>query len=78
MVKSRKKCGRDRYGAKNTIGDAGGGGPAEGHHPAIATPGRAGTSVAEHCWMMTLMAYFVRDEFPEADMDRVIRMCLIQ
>lgn len=34
-------------------------------------------SVAEHCWMMTLMAYFVRDEFPEADMDKVIRMCLI-
>ena len=27
--------------------------------------------------MMTLMAYFVRDEFPEADMDKVIRMCLI-
>ena len=26
---------------------------------------------------MTLMAYFVRDEFPEADMDKVIRMCLI-
>ena len=23
------------------------------------------------------MAYFMRDEFPEADMDRVIRMCLI-
>ena len=34
-------------------------------------------SVAEHSWMMTLMAYFVRDEFPEADMDKVIRMCLI-
>ena len=34
-------------------------------------------SVAEHCWMMTLMAYFVRDEFLEADMDKVIRMCLI-
>ncbi len=23
-------------------------------------------SVAEHCWMVTLMAYFLRDEFPEA------------
>lgn len=34
-------------------------------------------SVAEHSWMMTLMAFFVRDEFPEADMDKVIRMCLI-
>ncbi|MBQ8509588.1 MAG: HD domain-containing protein [Clostridia bacterium] len=34
-------------------------------------------SVAEHCWMTTLMAFFLRDEFPEADMDKVIKMCLI-
>ena len=34
-------------------------------------------SVAEHSWMMTLMAYFIKDEFPEADMDKVIRMCII-
>ena len=34
-------------------------------------------SVAEHSWMMTLMAFFVKDEFPEADMDKVIKMCLI-
>lgn len=34
-------------------------------------------SVAEHSWRIALMAYFVRDEFPEADMDKVIRMCLI-
>ena len=34
-------------------------------------------SVAEHSWMMTLMAFFMRDEFPEADMDKVIRMCVI-
>ena len=34
-------------------------------------------SVAEHSWMMTLMAYFMKDEFPEADMDKVIRMCII-
>lgn len=34
-------------------------------------------SVAEHCWMMTLMAFFLREEFPEADMDKVIRMCII-
>jgi len=34
-------------------------------------------SVAEHSWMMTLMAFFMKDEFPEADMDRVIRMCII-
>ncbi len=29
-------------------------------------------SVAEHLWMTTLMAFFMRDEFPEADMDKVI------
>lgn len=34
-------------------------------------------SVAEHSWMMTLMAFFLRDEFPEADMDKVIKMCII-
>lgn len=34
-------------------------------------------SVAEHCWMTTIMAFFMKDEFPEADMDKVIRMCII-
>ena len=34
-------------------------------------------SVAEHSWMVTLMAFLLRDQFPEADMDKVIRMCLI-
>lgn len=34
-------------------------------------------SVAEHSWMMTLMAFFMRDEFPEADMEKVIKMCII-
>ena len=34
-------------------------------------------SVAEHSWMLTLMAFFLRDEFPEADMDKVIRMGII-
>jgi putative hydrolase of HD superfamily len=34
-------------------------------------------SVAEHSWRMTLMAFFARDEFPEADMYKVLRMCLI-
>lgn len=33
-------------------------------------------SVAEHSWRLALMAYLVRDEFPEIDMDRVIQMCL--
>ena len=34
-------------------------------------------SVAEHSWMMTLIAYFMKDEFPEADMNKVIQMCII-
>jgi len=33
-------------------------------------------SVAEHSWRLALMAYLIRDEFPEADIDKVIRMCL--
>lgn len=34
-------------------------------------------SVAEHCWRMTLMAFFMQDEFPDVDIDRVIKMCMI-
>ena len=34
-------------------------------------------SVAEHCWMMTMMAFLMKEEFLEADMDKVIRMCII-
>ncbi len=34
-------------------------------------------SVAEHSFMLAVMAYLVKDEFPEADMDKVIRMCLL-
>ncbi len=34
-------------------------------------------SVAEHSWMMTLMAFLIHEEFPEVDMNRVLQMCLI-
>ena len=34
-------------------------------------------SVAEHSWRISLMAMLIAPEFPEADMDKVIRMCLI-
>ena len=34
-------------------------------------------SVAEHSWMSTLMVYFLKDEFPEADMNKVMQMCVI-
>ena len=41
------------------------------------TSGGRRESVAEHSWRITLMAYLVKDEFPEADIDKVIRMCII-
>ena len=34
-------------------------------------------SVAEHSWRISLMAFLLRSEFPELDMDKVTRMCLI-
>lgn len=34
-------------------------------------------SVAAHSWMMTLMAFFMKDEFPKVDMDKVIKMCIV-
>ena len=34
-------------------------------------------SVAEHCWMAMMMAFFMRDEFPEADMEKVMKMLLV-
>lgn len=34
-------------------------------------------SVAEHSWRVTLMAYLMRDEFPQLDMNKVMEMCLI-
>lgn len=34
-------------------------------------------SVAEHSWMSSFMAFFMQDEFPEADMNKVMKMCII-
>lgn len=34
-------------------------------------------SVAEHSWRVSLMAMLLRDEFPDADIDKVVSMCLI-
>ena len=34
-------------------------------------------SVAEHSWRIALMAMLLGSEFPHADMNKVIRMCLI-
>ena len=41
------------------------------------TSGGRRESVAEHTFRIALMALFLRDEFPDADIDKVIRMCLI-
>ena len=41
------------------------------------TSGGRHESVAEHSWRISLMAFLLRDVFPEADIDKVIRMCLI-
>lgn len=41
------------------------------------TSGGRHESVAEHSWMAALMAFFLTDAFPEADMGKVIQMCLI-
>lgn len=34
-------------------------------------------SVAEHSWRMTFMAMLLEDEFPDTDINKVIKMCLI-
>lgn len=33
-------------------------------------------SVAEHCWRLSMLAWFMHDEFPETDIGRVMLMCL--
>ena len=41
------------------------------------TSGGRHESVAEHSWRMTLMAYLVAEEFPQADLLKLLKMCLI-
>lgn len=33
-------------------------------------------SVAEHSWRLALTAFFLKDEFPEADNDKILKMCI--
>lgn len=33
-------------------------------------------SVAEHSWRLSLMAYFIKDEFLDVDINKIILMCL--
>ncbi len=41
------------------------------------TSGGRRESVAEHSWRLTFAAYLVSDEFPEADLQKLLKMCLI-
>jgi len=41
------------------------------------TSGGRQESVAEHCWRLSVMALLVADEFPEVDIEKVVKMCLI-
>lgn len=41
------------------------------------TSGGRHESVAEHCWMACLMAFMMKEEFPEVDMDKVIHMLIV-
>lgn len=41
-----------------------------------STKGRA-ESVAEHSWRISLMAFLLKNEFPDLDMNKVVDMCLI-
>ena len=34
-------------------------------------------SVAEHSWRVSLMALLLKEEFPDADINKVVNMCLI-
>ncbi|MBE6885293.1 MAG: HD domain-containing protein, partial [Ruminococcaceae bacterium] len=34
-------------------------------------------SVAEHSWRLAVMALLCKDEYPDLDMDKVIKMCLV-
>lgn len=41
------------------------------------TAGGIQENVAAHSWRTAVTAWLIRDEFPDADMDKVIKMCLI-
>ena len=41
------------------------------------TVGERRESVADHCWRLALMPMLIEHEFPDVDINRVIRMCII-
>ncbi|MGN0476213.1 MAG: HD family hydrolase, partial [Ruminococcus sp.] len=41
------------------------------------TPKGRRESVAEHSWRLSLFAYFIKDEFPDINIDKVIKMCIL-
>ena len=42
----------------------------------FTTTGRP-ESVAEHSWRLAVLALLIADEYPDTDMDKVIKMCLV-
>jgi len=46
-------------------------------HRSAWTSGGQPESVAEHTWRLCLMALLFRDEFPEVDFARLVRICII-
>lgn len=34
-------------------------------------------TVAGHCWRVSLMAWLLKEELPDVDMEKVIHMCLL-
>ena len=74
---SCKKQGRSAHGTGKAVGRAAHSGKLKDTTQQCYTSKGRHESVAEHSWRIALMALWLRDEFPQADMDKVIRMCLI-
>ena len=41
------------------------------------TPEGVRETVAGHCWRVSLMAWLLKEELPDVDMEKVIHMCLL-
>ena len=46
-------------------------------HPSFVTSSGRQESVAEHSWRLAVMAMLCADEYPDLDINKVIKMCLI-
>lgn len=66
----------DYYGSKRTVKGINCSRAKDTTRHCYTSKGRR-ESVAEHSWRMTLMAFFMKNEFPEADTNKIIQMCII-